>query len=114
MGADRSCEHDLQTVRAAREIVQGLRVGLARVGVVEAGDDPPRTARPERAGTVAGRIDGLDPDAVGGPGGERVDARPFQRGFGCLPPVGLNPARKTACIRAQRRPPSDELRQAGN
>ena len=114
MGAERSRKHDLQAVRAARDIIPRLGVGLAGVGMVEAGDDPPRTARPQRAGAGAWWIDRLDPDAVGGHGGQRFDARPFQRGFGGFPPVGLNPGRKTSRIRAQRRLSSDELRQAGN
>ena len=62
IGADRAGEHDLQTVRAAGEIVQRLRVGFARVGMVEAGDDPPRTAS-ARSGArpLRWRIERLDP-----------------------------------------------------
>ncbi len=105
VGADRSGEDDLQPVRSAHEILMGLGVGLARVGMVEPRDDAPRSAWTERARTLRRRIERLDPDSVGAPEGQGLEARPLQGGFGGPAPVRFAPGWKNRQLRAQRRDP---------
>ena len=101
IGADRAGEHDLQSVRPAREILEGLGIGFARIGIVEARHDAPWSAGAQGPGTVRWLIDGFDAEAVDGAGHELVEARPFEGRLGGLSPVGLGPSREYRRLRNQ-------------
>ena len=102
VGAERAGEHDLQTVGAVGEVVERLGVGLVGVRMIEPRDDAPGTRGSKRSRPVRRPVNRFDPDAVGGLGHERFEARALKRRLGRFAPVGFGEGGKEARGRAQR------------
>src|ERR1700733_14603583 len=89
VGAERAGGHDLQAVRSLGEVVERLGVGLVGMGMIEARDDPPRTAGPSSPGALRGRIDRFDANAIPGLGHKRFETRALERGLSGVAPIGF-------------------------
>ena len=73
IGARGAGEHDLKTVGAVGEVVERLRVGVAGLGMIDAGEDAPRAgASARRARPRAAPVKRGERDAVGGLRGQRL------------------------------------------
>ena len=85
IGIDRAFEHQRQPARALFQIGQGLLVGLAGIGVVDAGQRSPwraRCAADQRRQVRAFGIKRLDADRIGGmPDQFLVEICAFEHGF---------------------------------
>ncbi len=101
---ERAGEDDLETVRSIGEVVERLGVGLVGVWVIEARDDPPRTAGSSSPGAFRWRIDGFDAKTIRGLPRERLEACAFERGFGGSAPIGLGVAQEKG-LRPRPTPP---------
>ena len=96
VGADAAGENDLQPVRAIAEIVERLRVGGGRIGLVDTLEDGPAALRAgDRRGPGGGGVERLDRNAVVGLARERRRALALQDGFDPAPPVCVAGGRKS-------------------
>ncbi len=98
IGADRAREHQRQAVGAVLKIIQGLRIGGGRIGVIDALHDRPRRARRppgDRPGIGLARIEWRDGESVIGCGDEALlERRAFEHAIHQFAPLFLPGRRK--------------------
>ena len=97
IGARGAGEHDLQSVGAVGEVLERLRVGVAGLGVIDAGEDAPRpAASARRARPRAAPVKRGERDAVRGFRVQRLERSALERRLRGLAPIRLAVAREGA------------------